>query len=426
MVSLSIDKNKILLLWGPFLIITGSILFDLLNGFIQLVLNNDFSIGVLYRGVILMLLLPYILKKRTLFFYAFIFILFFFLISNYVWLLSQPFYNSFFEIKMLSRSLYLYVITSFFIYCHKTLGIKKLLQFVVWFGVLGGSAIIFSFFTGIGLDTYGDYSFGVKSFFPAQNDTSLALLLSLVITIYIFLKKRKVLHFIYALIITAGCFFLGTRAGMGGSIMVWVSVVFGLLLFKFRDVSLTKFTKAVVFLSFLIVLFIGASFALRILVENQYLLNKFTVEALVGGHARGWLAEAGQRIISESNFLEFLFGHGKFAHSLKINYLGEMNYNELSQAEVDHLDYIGSYGLFLGSIFLLIPLWFLFKSILNFYNERSLFNFSLVLGFTIYIGHSFYAGHAINSPIVSTVFSVYIFSVYKLSKDYSQKKKIRI
>ncbi|MDN5290607.1 MAG: hypothetical protein PWQ06_846 [Anaerophaga sp.] len=419
--KLSIKKKNLLLVWIPFLIITGSIFFDLLNGFIQIVLNKNFSIGVIYRGIFLLALFPYALKKQTILTNSFIFIVFFFVIANYIWLLSQSFYDPVFEIKMISRSVYLYVISSFFIYYRNTIETKKLLKFVLLFGVIGGTAIIFSYITGIGLDTYGDYAFGIKSFFPAQNDTSLALLLALLIAIYIFIKQRKFIYFIYAIVITTGCFLLGTRAGIAGSILVWITVFGGLFFFKFKDINISRLSKGIVFIIFILVLSVGIWIGLQIVVDNQYLLNKFTIDALVGGQARGRLAEAGEKIILESDFIDLFFGHGKFAHSITINYLVEGNFNELSQAEIDYLDYIGSYGIILGGIFLLIPFLFLLRSALTFFKNKTLFNFILMLGFIFYAGHSFYAGHAINSPIVSTVFSVYIFFVYMLYQECSEK-----
>ncbi|MGQ1891999.1 O-antigen ligase family protein [Thermophagus sp. OGC60D27] len=409
-----INKKTLITEWFPLFIIPGSIFFDLLNGYIQIVLNKDFSIGVLYRGIIFLVLFPFVLKKRSILTYFGVFIIFLFVISNFFWLITQKFYDFAFEIKMISRSLYLYVISSFLLYYRNSINELKLLNCVSLFGAIGGGAIVFSFIFGIGLDTYGDYSFGIKSFFPAQNDTSLSLLLSLLIVIYLLLTQKKLVFYFYSIVITAGCIFLGTRAGIAGSILIWAVIFVGIIFFRFKDLNLSRISKNLMFFFVFGVLTVGGFFIYKIITENQYILNKFTLEALLGGrHSRGWLAEAGLKIISDSDFGEFFFGHGKFAFSKEINYLGEINFNELSYAEIDFLDYIGSYGIILGGFFLMLPFVFFLKSKLMFFKTKTLFYFVLLIGFVVYVGHSFYAGHALNSPIVSSVFSVFVFFVLK-------------
>ena len=63
------------------------------------------------------------------------------------------------------------------------------LSFVVLNGVICSSAIICSAIFGFGYETYSNL-YGTTSFFKAQNDISLAILLSNVVNLYFYIRKK--------------------------------------------------------------------------------------------------------------------------------------------------------------------------------------------------------------------------------------------
>lgn len=395
----------------PFLIIPVSIFIDIGNGLIQLVLGADFSIGILYRGFFLMALLPMLLVNKSKVQLPALAIIILFVFQNYLWLLSQNYYSLSFEITSISKVLYLYILITFYAYIKDSVKIFRLLKLVCFFGTIGGLTIIFSFVTGIGLKTYGEYAFGVKSFFQAQNDTSLSLLLSLCVSLFLFFKDKRFIFLFFSVIISLGCFLLGTRAGIAGSILIWVSALLGLIFFRFRDVAISKYYRFLLFFLFVFAFIYVGNFVYEFISNSGYLLRKFSLDIFSGAGPRGFLVESGNRTIENFSWIEMFFGQGKYGFYKENHYTGWLNYNGLLAVEVDYLDIIGSYGFFLGVIILLFPVFVFLKSLFNLVSFRTFFDYMLFISILIYLGHSFLAGHAIASPIVSTVASVCFFFI---------------
>ncbi|HHX61063.1 MAG TPA: hypothetical protein GX707_10185 [Epulopiscium sp.] len=405
-------------------IIPFSVFVDLMNGFIQLVLNKNFPIGEIYRGGLFMLLFmaSFIEAKKTDLFNIFALVVF--VLLNALWLFNSDFYSLSKEFGYFVRLYYPYLILIFYIKKFDYLDKDFLLKCIVSFGFIAGSTIIFSYVTGLGVDSYGDYTFGVKSFFKAQNDIGLSLILTLVPALYYLLSTRKMKYLVSSIVITVGSIFLGTRAGIGGSILVWVTMFMGLLLFRFRSSHIPTRLRVFILIIGGVVVSIAGHFAYTIVSSSDYMMRKFTLDALSGGNARESLVRAGFKALESRNIFSDLFGEGHLSFHSRVNYNINFNYQLTRIVEVDFVDLIGVYGYIIGIGIISIPVIFLFISMHNFSKALSLYNYSLIIAILIFCGHSFYAGHAMISPTVATFYSAYMFLILKQKSKKNVKHSI--
>jgi hypothetical protein len=293
----------------------------------------------------------------------------------------------------------------------------------VIFGLIGGLSIIFSYLTGIGIETYGDYAFGIKSFFNAQNDISLALLLSLNLTIYMMnIVKEKSFYVISALVVSIGLLLLGTRAGMIGVAIVWLLNILGLLVLKDENMRIKLTFKVIISIFSFFVIGVFLYYTYQLMTEYSYMLEKFNFEDKSIFGVRGILIQAAIVRIENFNLLEILFGYGKYCFFILNHITIFGNDIEMTAVEVDYLDTIGAYGYFLGGLILVYPIYIFLLSIKNFLLKRKLLATSMLIGMIIFIGHSIIAGHALVSPIVGTIISTYYYISLKYYNEVNNEK----
>lgn len=405
----SIRKSIFLGEYIPFFIITFSVFIDILNGVIQNFIGKDFSIGIIYRGLLYIMLLPFILRK-----YSFFISLLIWGISLNIWLLLENYFSITYEIIDFTKSTYIYVILTFFIHYRKNLNINFISNCVIGFGLIASISLLFSFLTGIGV-SYGDYRFGIKSFFGAGNDIGLALLISLTLSIKHFFENKTLTSLIVPITITIACMLLGTRAGIFGSILIWVVFAIGILLFRFRGTQISASFKILITCFILIALFGTIQFVQKITSISDYMQNKFVIEVITEGSARKKLSEAGKEAIAERQILSDIFGQGNYSFQKHVNYYRFGNFDDIKQVEVDFIDIVGAYGIF-GLILIIIPLYIYYLSIRNTIKKLSIHNLSSLIAMTIYLGHSFFAGHALCSPTVASVMAVVYYLIIIDSK----------
>ena len=213
-------KAVYLLIIGVLLI---PVFIDLINGYLIQVVKSDFSLGVLYRSILLFVLLPFLFFKKNRFLIILVIsFLSLWVLSNFVWINHSDYYSLFDEIKIFSKTLFIYIILSFLIYTTKKYNFTYIsyINLIVLFGVIGSLAIIISFLTGIGVKTYGTYAFGITSFFKAQNDVGLALLISYCFTNFLIIKQFDLRNFSKFLLILFGLILIGTRTTIIGSLII--------------------------------------------------------------------------------------------------------------------------------------------------------------------------------------------------------------
>lgn len=388
----------------PFAIITFSVIVDLLNGIVQGLLDLDFSVGVMYRGLLLLLLLSFSLKKRS-----FINILFYWIFVLCAWGLLERHFSITHEIINFSKCIYIYVVLTFFMRYKSCINSLFLTNCVIGFGLIASTSIIFSYATGIGF-SYADYRFSVKSFFAAGNDIGLALLICLIFSVKHYFEKRTLSSLVIAITISLACMLIGSRTGIVGSILIWVVFTVGIFFFKFKALKISILFK-LLYLAFIVIAFFFAlQFVIKIITMSDYMRNKFVIEVLIGGEARKSLIEAGNEVITNRRIVSNLIGQGSFSFKKHVNYEVNGTFADIREVEVDYIDLIGAYGL-LGGVFVIVPLYFFFLAIKNFLKNFTIKDFSNLIAMTVFLGHSFYAGHALFSPTVSSVMCVVFYFI---------------
>jgi hypothetical protein len=418
-----------------YIIIVGSVFVDLLNGYFNYYKNIPLPIGVAFRTVLTAFTFIYVVKLRSLLTYrlyvALIFVLW--ILCLIYWIVSARFIDLGMEISLFAKVIYpLFVVCYFYYVISKGyLNFETILKFAVTNGFVAGLFIIFSFITGIGFNTYAvaetnkSYGFGNSSFFKAQNDISLELLMSLCFAMYFFLKEKRFSNIIRALIIGLGTLLIGTRAGLlGGLLIVFVSVMYSAFFSKI--ISWFEILKRVL-LFFLVIIIssVAAVLVIQKIAESKFMLNKYSLEGLQS--TRASLTNAAGTYIQETqerNFLPFIFGEGNliYTSSLYTN-LGTGKGNEQAEktAERDWIDLRGGYGiLFAFTVFLFPAITFLVAIKYFFKNSRELLRFSMMLAIVLFLFHSIFVGHGLKNPAPGTLLAI-IYLYVLLKGNITQK-----
>lgn len=422
---LRIKTSDLLYSFFPYLILTFCVFVDLLNGIIVMLFNMGFTIGVYYRGMLTIVLAIFTLKpKGTVRFYIFgLFILY--LVSNIVWTVNEPYCNLLFDVKIFARQIYPFLIFNFFVVNKDRIDYRYLINLIITYGIVASIAIMFSLITGIGIPSYGEESFGIKSFFEGQNDISLVLLFSLLLSLYSYLHYHKFKYLLWAILITIGGILLGTRAGMVISLLLWLIMFYSLMFYRFRSsqIKLSKRIFSILIISLLITF--ASIIVINIVSKFDSMVKKFTIEAIIKGaeYSRSGLVQSADQIISNGNIMQVMFGHSYSALGYKnyVNllemfngtYLVSEDGEKFKTIESDFIETIGAYGIILGTAIIIFPVWFLLLSIINFVREKSLLNFSMFIGISMFLCHAYYAGHAIGSIMVAAPVSIFYFCIYR-------------
>jgi len=394
-----------------FLALGFPVVVDLANGFLIQIVHSNFSLGVLYRGLAFLVLSPFVLLLRTYWVKQYIATLMvLFLAGNLIWMAESPYYQLLEEIQIFSKIMYAWALYAFL--SHVTfrfaIPIECLMEFVVFFGVVAAASIVFSYFTGLGISTYENTStFAVKSYFEAQNDIGLAMLLSLVFCMYFFAYRGSWLYGVFALIMMAGLVFLGTRAGLiggFGSLALFTGV------FVLRTIHAPRRSGKRFFLVgiFFTALVGGLILAISAISEYRYLVNKY--EDLLEESPREALEIAAHKHLAERSDLAAIVGEGSTAFRVGVlkyyNISGKEGASSFSLdtgkfVEQDILDFVGAYGLIFGGLMLLVVVLLLVKAFIAWSVTRSLLDLTFLTAFALFVIHSFSAGHALISPVVA-------------------------
>lgn len=405
-----------------FLLMGFPVVVDLLNGFLMQIAGSNLSLGVLYRGALLAILLPFVLLARTFFVKIYIVALVgMWLIGNMVWMETGLDYSLVREVSVYSKVLYAWLVVAYLDYVMPKyrISIEYPMNCLVFFGTIAGLSIIFSYFTGYGIATYDRTStFAVKSYFNAQNDTGLATLLSLSVCVYFFMRYGKWMYGIYSLIMCAGLVLLGTRAGMIGSFTVLGGAT--LIYVMGAAESRKRSGKRIFLVGFMFVVTCGGLYyALGEINASNYLQEKYAV--LLEESPRETLEIAGGRRLAARRDLSTLLGEGSMSFNLGVYkyYPGKDKEGSESKSfdfgkpvEQDLYDMIGSYGILLGGTLLLVVLMLTLRTLISLIVKPSLLGFSFACAIGLFTVHSFTAGHAMGSAqVAAPVGLAYFYAV---------------
>ncbi|NQX91986.1 MAG: O-antigen ligase family protein [Flavobacteriales bacterium] len=246
-----------------YLILIVPVSVDLINGLIFFLSGSEVSIGALYRVALMGMTLPFIFLIKNAFVKFWVGgMIFFFFVSFTVWNFHADFIELKTEVEFLSRIMLPYFLLAFFIYVQENyvVDFDQVLSLMNWFGFIIGGCIVFSFITGVGIKTYDDYSYGVKSFFIAVNDIGLCLLLCFTASMYRFLANFTLFKAIQAITCFMGLLATGSRTGTAGASAVLFFFLIVPLFYGRKNVNMAASFK----IGMISVMMIGAGVMIKV------------------------------------------------------------------------------------------------------------------------------------------------------------------
>ncbi|MBC1520357.1 hypothetical protein HB912_01705 [Listeria aquatica] len=381
---------------------------DFLNG-IFLTSGYSIPVGILYRFCFFFFLLyvvvtgPFVKSKFTMLISLFIlgnasiFLIQGIVLQNaLVWLVKDA-------IVFVKYFLWALIPYYFFQYkkIFKEVNIEALF---LWISSLFTIELIIPYFLGIGYQTYGYSDAGYKGFFFANNDTSLAFMVSITFTAQALLsnlQKTWNLRVLFLTLLLFGNLFslllLGTKTGIVYGVLVYLFLMF-YLLFKARyPTALYKITIWLIsFFSCSWIVLFGFRYIIDLIqgtyerIVYFYYLYDGNLLLLLTSSRSHFLESGWHFFLSDKHAIFTLFFGQGFEYRLE-------HFERLGLIEMDFFDALFGLGIF-GVILLLLLLGhFIFKAFQS--SKRSIYSVAII----IMIGYSFFAGHVLFSALSSTL-----------------------
>lgn len=385
------------------LIFVFSVFVDMYNGYIQHFFNTTPFLPALYKGSILVIcLVSCFLKKWGTFFKGMLLLLFIYVLAWIFWSLCEPYLDVANELNYFTKFSFPYWVLAFLFGIKKYINNDDFLKLLTYYGVIAAFSIIILFYLGLGVSSYGEidstYGFGTKGFFTAGNDIGLVLLLTNCLLCYLYLSTQETKYLLKIIVVTVATIMLGTMAGIGGSIIIWIILIY-FILFSSR-IFLTKRQK--IFMSFCMLILLSYIIYNVIIIfsEDSYMLERLYV--LLAGDSRTRLKEAAEQVFENFNMIQWGVGRGYtgFGRSVALN----RNIEGFRLTEMDMHDLIGYYGVIIGGVVLLFSFYVLYVTSYRYIKYRLPINFWGIIVMCLFIGHGYLAGHAYTSTQSSLLF----------------------
>lgn len=297
-----------------------------------------------------------------------------------------------------------------------------LIKGLAHYGVIFALVMLFSFVTGLGYESYGDYAFGIKSFFVGGNDIGLAAIISLAILFSQLYFNISLLNLARVGVTFIALMLLGTKAGWAAS--TFIAGCFAIIiLFFLRSKNRYQRSLKWTVMSLVIALTVGiASYVQENFDDFKYQLQQ-AEQLLAGTSPRHRLIESYKR--NEINYDESiqLLGDGGYFYVGvgREYYLVDNNkgtFDVFREVEQEWYDLTGAYGVPYAVFVFSFHGLFIFFATLLFFRRPSVENFALMLGLYIYLGHGIFAGHAFVSGQPSHLVGIiYAITFYRLQQE---------
>ena len=415
-----------------FLIFPLSVIIDLFNGYTQVQLGIYTPIGQFFRIIILVLLLFYIYRKDSNYFSNYLTLyLFYFLLVIPLWLIGVGIYdfegfNIGIEVENLIKSVYFWIIITFFTLYRKEISYYDLIRIISNYGLLISIAILFSFITGYGNSSFSDdYGFGTKSFFKAGNDLSITLLYSAVVSSIGLVREFSNKSILKTLLILIACVLIGTRVGIAGA-GLWCIIIIIYLSCFYHPKQKNKRVKLFIFKLIVIPIFIFIAIeaiVFFISLLDSYMLAKFTLEGIQ--NARSSLTEDASSYLNSFTVIDYIFGRGLSCLYFFVgeSQIGEGGYRVI---EADFHEIFAGYG-FCGCILVILPyLLFLKKSITRYMKDMDYINFCILFITSSFLVIALVAGHCLRNTMVAPIYGYIISQLYMKYESPSYKQWISL
>lgn len=389
------------------------------------------SIGVIVRGAIALLGILLLVRMRATPLKAYLFVLLgVFLASNVVWGLTSEVYSVGHELNQGFKVAFPWLIAAVLLYLDRREKIDPafLLTLIAWSGFISAAALIGAAAIGIDSDTYGDWSFGSKGVFNAQNDIGLTLLLTLVAATVLLARSRRLLPLVMTVTIACACILLGTRTGVLGPPLVAIALLLSCFLNRrlLRPADgRSSLGRTTVLVLPIVIAALAAGVTFSQSQKTGYLMQR--IELLGEQTPRSKTEAAGIERLRDRAPIFSLFGDGGLAFKMYVaenvgrgrfmidtgtlTAMGEsQNFGfRVQRVENDVIDVLGFYGVLqftviYGTLALIYGL-----TLRRAVRAWNLENVAYLLMLTLFLGHSTLAGHGLFSPQVTTMIAPVLF-----------------
>lgn len=294
---------------------------------------------------------------------------------------------------------------------------QLLIRGLAHYGWVFGLFMVFSFVTGVGIPSYQDGVFGIKSFYIGGNDIGLAALISLCAMFVLLHQHFSLLNLGKIILCLVGLLLLGTKAGWAGALVL--TAIFILLFRRARWVLLP-------------VVIVATSLGINWVQSNQESLGYQVAQiqaVIAGANPRETLITAAEGQLEKyPNKAEWTGGgHSFFTGSGREYYINHNNTTgteTFKAIEQEWYDLRGGYGVpFASFVFACHLLFFLLTATLWWYRPN-VEHFAFVIASGVFIGHGILAGHAFVSGQPGGLIAViYAIVIYRLEKGAISVKR---
>lgn len=429
--TLTLSRTWLYAIALPFCLIMSQVFIDLAHGIMGASGRSGLlSIGVVIRGLLAVLSVFFLVRFHATILKTFLVIfLIVFLVSNLVWIVTSYVYSFAHEINQAMRIAFPWLVSGIFLYLHQKSPIDQfyLLKVLAWAGFLTAVSLLASTALGIEERTHGDWSYGSKGLFSAQNDLGLTLILTLVAAVVVLVRTRRFSYLIITTSIIGACLLLGTRTGILGPVLI--VLMFGGALFLNPQLFALpgenpSWRASLVLIVPLLVAIVMGGLIFTQFEKTNYLIGR--IYSLTEQTPRSKLEAAGIARLEQRRAILTLVGEGGLAFKKhvaeNIGYerkkvdksviiasgSNKMSYS-VHRVENDVIDILGFYGFAqffviygaLGLVYLIA----LRKAI----RDWSLENVAILMILTLFLAHSTLAGHGIFSAQVAMVLAPVLF-----------------
>lgn len=296
---------------------------------------------------------------------------------------------------------------------------QLLLRGLAHYGWVFGVFVIFSFVSGIGLLSYGDHAFGVKSFYVAGNDIGLTALMSLIIQfalLYRHFRWRRLGGIALTLI---GLLLLGTKTSWAGSVLVVSFFLIAFLFFRPVRGRRGLAAKAVTFSVGALLVLTTVNFVHANYEQLQFQLNQFA-QIAAGKSPRAELVRVTDEVFSGAENKAVYSGMGqKFYRGVSEGYFQTYQKSDPTAVEkyveADWHDLRGAYGIPFASFVFALHWGLLAMLFWRWLQKPDILSSAYLLVLTLFNAHAFLAGHAYMSSqvggFVGMIYGLFLLSL---------------
>ncbi|CAB0151182.1 hypothetical protein PSI9734_01595 [Pseudidiomarina piscicola] len=314
------------------------------------------------------------------------------------------------EFTQLTRWLYPFTVVMLILAAMERFGQhdQLLIKGVAYYGWVFGAFMLFSFVTGLGIPSYEEGVFGIKSFYVGGNDIGLAALISLTAMFVVLHQQFSWWRLAQIILCCSGLLLLGTKAGWAGAVML----VFGFSL-------LFRRMRWVVLPLVVVVALASANWIQANQDSLSYQLSQ--VQALLkGANPRERLIEAAEGQLEHypnkaeltGGGYSFYTGSGRDYYVTHNNTTGIETYKAIEQ---EWYDLRGGYGVPFAVYVVLSHLLFMVMTLALWFKRPSVEHLGFFIASVLYVGHGLLAGHAFVSGQPSGLLAVmYAIVIYRL------------